>query len=109
MDVYRKIGTPALLELAAEEATELAHACLKMARKLRDENPTPMDEKDIKDKVAEEVADVYLCVDSVLYALNISARQVLDIEAEKKKRWRERMEEMEKRDEQSGNKKESEK
>lgn len=108
MDTIRKIGKPALLELAAEEATELAHACLKMARKLRDENPTPMDEKEIKDKVAEEVADVYLCVDRVLYELGISAGQILEIEAEKKKRWRERIKEMEKRNEQSRNEKSSE-
>ena len=93
MNTIRKIGKPALLELAAEEATELAHACLKMARKLRDENPTPLSEKEIRDKVAEEVADVYLCVDAVLYELGIPAKQILDIEAEKKKRWRQRMEE----------------
>ena len=31
------IGEPALLEQTAEEAIELAHACLKLARKLRAE------------------------------------------------------------------------
>lgn len=33
-----KIGVPATLELMAEESVELAHACLKYARYLRDEN-----------------------------------------------------------------------
>lgn len=56
-----KIGTPALLELMAEEATELAHACQKAARLLRDENPSPghtMDE--LMDQVEQEMADVYV-------------------------------------------------
>lgn len=35
------IGKAALLEQTAEEASELSQACLKMARKIRGENPTP--------------------------------------------------------------------
>lgn len=35
------VGKPAMFEQLAEEATELAQATLKMARKLRGENPTP--------------------------------------------------------------------
>lgn len=34
------IGEPALLEQTAEEAIEFGHACQKLARKLRGENPT---------------------------------------------------------------------
>lgn len=40
-DVLEMIGTAALLEQLAEESAELAQAALKMARKLRNENPTP--------------------------------------------------------------------
>lgn len=40
-DVLDMIGTAALLEQLAEESAELAQAALKMARKLRNENPTP--------------------------------------------------------------------
>lgn len=36
------IGSPAMLEQLAEEATELAQAALKAARILRKENPTPV-------------------------------------------------------------------
>ena len=57
------IGMPAMLEMMAEEATELAHACQKAARLLRDENPSPghtMDE--LMYQVEEEIADVYICL-----------------------------------------------
>lgn len=40
-NIVDRIGLPALLEQTAEECTELAHACLKEARRLRGENPTP--------------------------------------------------------------------
>lgn len=40
-DILEMIGTAALLEQLAEESAELAQAALKMARKLRGENPTP--------------------------------------------------------------------
>lgn len=40
-DVLEMIGTAALLEQLAEESAELAQAALKMARKIRNENPTP--------------------------------------------------------------------
>ena len=38
-DVLEMIGTAALLEQLAEESAELAQAALKMARKIRNENP----------------------------------------------------------------------
>lgn len=54
------IGEPATLELLAEECTELAHACLKLARVTRDENPTPKTKDECRKRVTEEIADVYL-------------------------------------------------
>ena len=39
--IVDRIGKPAMLEQTAEECAELAHACLKEARRLRGENPTP--------------------------------------------------------------------
>ena len=41
--IAEKIGQAALLEQTAEEAAELSHAALKLARILRGENPTPVD------------------------------------------------------------------
>ena len=52
------IGRPALLEQLAEESVELAHAALKLARKLRGESPTPVDEESLTRNLMEEIADV---------------------------------------------------
>ena len=43
MKIIDEIGVPAMLEQLAEECSELAHASLKLARKIRGENPTPKD------------------------------------------------------------------
>jgi hypothetical protein len=40
----------------AEESTELALACMKMARKLRDENPTFLQIEDIHDDLIEALS-----------------------------------------------------
>lgn len=52
-DVLDMIGTAALLEQLAEESAELAQAALKMARKLRNENPTPKTHADCVSKTAK--------------------------------------------------------
>lgn len=56
------IGTPAMLEQTAEECSELAQACLKLARKYRGENPTPKTMEDVLDNFHEEIADVLICL-----------------------------------------------
>lgn len=109
MKEIRKIGTPAILEQCAEECSELTHASLKLARKLREENPTPAEYKDIVEDVTEEIADVYLCIDLVIDALNIPAWKLVEIERQKRERWKKRINEMEKFDEQSRTEKTSEK
>lgn len=60
--LLEKIGLPAMLEQTAEECTELAQACLKYARWIRNENPTFRDVDEIEDNLAEEVADVVICI-----------------------------------------------
>ena len=60
-----EIGLPAMLENTAEECVELAQACLKYARKLRGENPTPANEYDIRMNLLEELADVEVMVDEL--------------------------------------------
>lgn len=62
MNIIKEIGMPAMLEQCAEECTELAHACLKLSRKLRDENPTPKPEDQCINALGEEMADVLLCI-----------------------------------------------
>lgn len=58
--IYETIPKAALYESLAEEATELAQAAMKMARVLRNENPTPVTQKEAKDNLIEEYGDVLL-------------------------------------------------
>jgi NTP pyrophosphatase (non-canonical NTP hydrolase) len=95
------IGAPAALEQCAEECSELAQACLKLARKLRGENPTPKDESVLYASLEEEIADVYLCLEIIKeYIRQINGddeytcESKLDIIARSKhSRWLERLEE----------------
>lgn len=64
--IVDRIGLPALLEQTAEECAELAHACLKEARRLRGENPTPCTAEECKAAIMEEMADVALCLDMLM-------------------------------------------
>lgn len=63
--IREKIGLPATLEMAAEEAQELSHACQKMARVLRGDNPTPVTEAEAADAIEEEAADVMICIEEL--------------------------------------------
>lgn len=87
------VGTPALLEMCAEESVELSHACLKMARKLRDENPTPKTLDECRDNLAEELADVMLCVDYITKSCNITKDEITSTIVHKQNRWIERLQE----------------
>lgn len=66
IDLSAKIGIPALIEQCAEECVELSKACLKMSRKMRNENPTPLSENDILQNLAEEMADVTICMNAIV-------------------------------------------
>ena len=77
MDITDKIGFPATLEQCAEECSELAQVCLKMARKLRDENPTPKSIEDIIENLNDETADVLVCIDELIKS-GILSKKSLD-------------------------------
>lgn len=64
-EIIDVIGQPAMLEMLAEECTELGHAALKMARYLRKENPTPDTELTCIAHLIEECADVEWCIDQI--------------------------------------------
>lgn len=60
------IGDSATLEEMAEECNELAHACLKLARYLRGENPVNGKTKEeMIDNLHEEIADAYVSLREV--------------------------------------------
>ena len=89
--VTEKLTKPSVLEQAAEESVELSHALLKYSRKLRNENPTPMTEEDIKQNLIEEIADVLLCIDYVCSASDIKESDILPIVVNKQLRWIKRL------------------
>ena len=91
--IVEHIGVPALLEQLAEECCELAQASLKMARKLRDENPTPKSIEDIRDNLVEEMADVNICISTLCDETNVvDAAEMNVVSLQKKLRWKERLE-----------------
>lgn len=90
--IVEKIGMPALLEQCAEEASELTHACLKLARKMREENPTPKTDEECVAAFIEEVADVQLCIKTIIESeLVCSEDDILFIKVNKLRRWKERL------------------
>lgn len=77
-----EIGTAATYEMLAEECSELAQACLKYARILRGENPTPKTQTEVLDNIIEEYTDVRLVASDLglIYDTNIVRRKVLRFE-----------------------------
>lgn len=85
--MIEKIGAAAMLEQLAEEATELAHAALKLARIERGENPTPVLKEVAMDHLIEEYTDVVQCAEELRLVPN---REQIKL---KKMRFEERWEE----------------
>lgn len=84
MNILETIGEPAVLEQLAEECTELAQAALKLARILREENPTLVSRKEARDRLVDEKQDVMNC----LYV-----HGNVGLNYEKLKRWEDRIRE----------------
>ena len=87
------IGEPAMLEQTAEEAIELAHACLKLARKLRAENPTPIKACDLYEAIMSEWADVDVCITELTRLPWWDNSFVSAVEDFKMNRWERRIDE----------------
>lgn len=64
--IGNNLSGAALYEQLAEECVELAHAALKYARILRDENPTPKNIQEVEVNLQEEFNDLMLSA-QVLY------------------------------------------
>nr|DAH43845.1 MAG TPA: hypothetical protein [Caudoviricetes sp.] len=77
--------------MLAEECSELAQACLKYARILRGENPTPKTQTEVLNNIIEEYTDVRLVASDlgIIYDNNIVRHKLLRFEGrinEKKER-----------------------
>ena len=92
-EILDRIGLPALLEQLAEECGELTQAALKLARLRRGENPTPKTEKECRDALVEEMADVQLVIDLLTMSGVIGDAEVRIRMGKKMLRWLDRIEE----------------
>ena len=81
MQIRKLVPEAALYEQLAEECNELSQACLKKARKLRNENYTPKTMEEIDENLEEEYTDVQLSA----YACGLIINWA--IEREKAVRW----------------------
>lgn len=86
------LSEEAILEQCAEECSELAQACLKLARKLRGENPTPRSARDCLLDLNEEMADVTLCMNAIVNKGIISYESIDSVYTKKLDRWLSRLE-----------------
>lgn len=92
-EILKAIGEPAALEQLAEECSELGKAALKLARKMRGENPTPKSIPVCLQDLAEEVADVLVCLNVLSCAEWWDAGAIEDIQNGKELRWHVRLKE----------------
>lgn len=85
--IYEHTPDAALYEQLAEESVELAHACLKAARAIRKESPTPVTEFEALKQIHQEYNDVL----TVTRVMGIVPNE--DMIDEKMTRWARRIEE----------------
>ena len=95
--LYEALGKAAMLEQTAEEAAELAQACLKLARYERGENPVYKTLDQLRADLVEEMVDVCICIDELKAADSSLSSWTRCKEREKKKRMQERLKEIDER------------
>ena len=82
-----KLPQPELLAGLAEECCELAQAALKLRRFYDQTNPTPIDEEKVTEDFYEEIADVQLYLDQLIYPKSY----IEGIMKRKLNRWKQRL------------------
>ena len=90
MKIIDAMTPAAVLEQLAEECAELGQAALKLARVLRNENPTPVTESEAIKQFREELGDVRLVI-KVIENEMIGKIDTSDIEVTKAQRWLNRL------------------
>lgn len=87
-----KVPQTELLAQLAEEATELAHAALKLRRTYDNTNPTPVKPSEAFEALKEELADVQLLV--MVLGYNQYSLEICRTMQAKLKRWAKRLKEV---------------
>lgn len=80
-----------ILAQMAEEAAELAQACLKLRRAIRQDNPTPISTDEAARDLEEEWADVALCATVLRDRYQPNVERVNQNMQYKAKRWADRL------------------
>lgn len=88
--IRSKVPEAERLAVLAEEATELAHAALKLRRTLVPSNPTPIDYESARAALLEEFADVALSMKAVGCSRD-DLKEIERISQDKERRWAERL------------------
>lgn len=94
--IRENVSEAELLAQLAEEATELAHAALKMRRTLDDTNPTPITYYEARTNLNEEIADVRLLISVLGFDNDHMGR--LYIQGNKLARWVDRLKKAKKKE-----------
>ncbi len=84
-EIARRLSHEDLLYQLAEEASELSHAALKLARCIKGSNPTPVSPGAARENLVEEYSDVIQVARELFLAPN--EYQI----AAKEKRWLDRL------------------
>lgn len=83
--IRSQLSYPEQMAGLAEEATELAHAALKLRRAIDGSNPTPVTEREAVNNLIEEIGDVLLCLEVLGFPVEPAAyRKDMDAKLE---RW----------------------
>lgn len=76
-----------LLCQMAEEAAELTQAAMKYRRKMGNVNPTTISWKEAEDNLLEEISDVMLLAELLLFGLTDEWQRIEEIKMFKANRW----------------------
>lgn len=83
--IQENVSLDEMLAQLAEEATELAHAALKLRRVVDDKNPTPVTFDEAFANLNEEIGDILLCLETLGLPVEVRAyRNDMDAKLE---RW----------------------
>ena len=85
-----KLPLDEVLAQLAEESAELAQAALKLRRAYSAINPTPVTAGQAEDALAEEIADVTVCLEAIYAYIDI-VDKIGDYTAYKAIRWASRL------------------
>lgn len=92
--IFEKLKMSEVLAQLAEECSELGKAALKLRRVIDGRNPTPVTIIEASENMAEEIADVLLCLEVIGFELDEldGFKGIMDA---KRKRWVTRLQERE--------------